>query len=381
MTDTLPPLKRSDLLAAIVLFGVVNLALVGINGVRLGGDSPMYIDGASRMLAGEPLRDREPSYAGYIAVVAAATASGAGTFGVVMLQVLFGSIAAAAVYAIGVALAGRVAGAIAAVLYAFDVDTNRWHQFILAESIYVSLFIIGVLLTYRAAFRKGFEPIATATVVLIAAGFVRPEGWFVIPAAACYVIWMRARSAAQRLAGAGALVGAALIVAAIMAPSLSGNLQAVGPAHMLQRGQTIWEYDGWRVDMPANEAAGSGQVDAAAGYALRHPISTMQLMVARIAVHFAHVRPFYSTPHNIVIVLWLVPVYAAAALAMWRLRSSPLAMWVIAAIGTQTLVVALTHAEWDGRYLAHVLPLIYTLTGAGVVMVLDRPSLARQAHA
>ena len=53
------------------------------------------------------------------------------------------------------------------------------------------------------------------------------------------------------------------------------------------------------------------------------------------------------------------------------------------AIGTQTLVVALTHAEWDGRYLAHVLPLIYTLTGAGVAVLVGKsvPASGAAAHA
>jgi hypothetical protein len=120
--------------------------------------------------------------------------------------------------------------------------------------------------------------------------------------------------------------------------------------------------------MPANDAGGGGQAAAAVGYALRHPFSTIKLMAARVAVHFAHVRPFYSRSHNAVIVLWLIPMYAAALYALARLGAAPLAVWIVAAIASQTLVVALTHAEWDGRYLAHVLPLIDTLAGAGAVL-------------
>ena len=106
-------------------------------------------------------------------------------------------------------------------------------------------------------------------------------------------------------------------------------------------------------------------------------------MGARVAVHFAHVRPFYSTPHNVVIVLWLVPVYAAALFAIWKLGLTPFLSWIVVAIGTQTVVVALTHAEWDGRYLAHVLPLIYTLVGAGVAVLIGRtvPASGAAAHA
>lgn len=355
-----------------VFFAAVNLVLLGINGERHGGDTPLYLDGASRILDGQPMVDRQPSYAGYVVIVAAAWAAGAGTFGVVILQVLLGAAGAAAIYSLGAALAGRMAGAIATVLYSLDVDSNRWHQFILADSIYVSLMTIGVWLTYRAALRRGAAPLLSAMAVLIAAAFVRPEGWFLLPAAAGYLIMMRARSPRARLGGVAALCGGAAAFVALIAPSYQGNMQAVGPADMLQRGQTIWEYDGWRVSMPPADTAGGNQVRGAVEYAVRHPLSTIKLMTARVAVHFAHVRPFYSTPHNAAIVVWLLFIYTATALALWRLGATPLTVWLMVAIVSQTVVVALTHAEWDGRYLAHVLPFIHTLAGSGIALLLRK---------
>jgi hypothetical protein len=373
--------RRSDLVAVMVLFATINLAMLAINGVRIGGDSSLYLDGADRVLAGQPLVDRQPSYFGYVVVVAASQAIRAGTTGVVMLQLLLASMAAAVVYLIGAALAGRPAGVLAAVLYSVDADTNRWHQFILADSIYISLFVVGVLLTHRAALTRAVEPVITAIAVVIASGLVRPEGWFLLPAVIAYIIFVHARSTAQRLIGAAAMIGAAVMLVLVLAPFVGGNLQAVGPANMLQRGQTIWEFDGWRVEMPIDGAAANGQAGAAIGYAMRHPISTIELMLARVVVHFTHVRPFYSRPHNIAIIAWLVPVYAATGFAIRTLGFTPLVSWIVIAIATQTAVVGLTHAEWDGRYLAHVLPLIDTLAAAGIVLIVRRRTTMQVAHA
>ncbi|HYE87911.1 MAG TPA: glycosyltransferase family 39 protein [Vicinamibacterales bacterium] len=360
--------RRGDLVGAMVLFATLNFALIAINGERHGGDTPLYLDGAARLLDGRPLIDREPSYTGYIAVVAAAQAIGIGTFGVVVLQVTLGAVAAAVVFAIGAALAGRVAGAVAVLLLSLDVDTNRWHQFVLADSVYTSLFVIGVWLTHRSAVARNVEPIVSAGAVMVGAALVRPEGWFLLPAAAAYVIVTRIPSNRHRFAAAAALAGGALAVVAVLAPRYQGNMQAVGPADMLQRGQTIWDFEGWRVAMPAADAPNGDQAGSAIGYALRHPFSTLKLMIARVAVHFAHVRPFYSTAHNVVIVLWLLPVYAATVFAITHLGTAPLALWLVAAIASQTVVVALTHAEWDGRYLAHVLPLVYIFVGAAIAI-------------
>lgn len=362
--------RQGDLIAIVVLFVAVNAALLAYHGVREGGDSPLYVDGGARLLDGRPLVDRQPSYVGYIYVVAATQALQIGALGLVMFQIVAGAIAAIAVYAIAASMAGATAGRIAAVLFSIDADTNRWNQFILADSLYVSLFVIAVWLVYRAAIQRSANAVIGSAVVLFVAALVRPEGWFLLPAAVCYLVAMRTRSTAQRLYWGIALCIAAGVFVAVLAPALGGNVNAVGPADMLMRGQTIWDFDGWRVTMPPSGVVADGQAGTAVAYALQHPFSTAWLMIARVMVHFAHVRPFYSTPHNLAIVVWLIPVYVAAVVAIRNLGFTALVSWLAIAIATQTLVVALTHAEWDGRYLAHVMPLIDTLVGAGVALTI-----------
>lgn len=369
-----------------VFFGAVNLVWFAVSGVRVGGDTPLYFEGAARLLEGRPLINREPSYAGYVALVALLQATGAPLQVLVLLQVTLAALAAGAVYAMGAALAGRTAGWIAALLFAVDVDTNRWHLFVLADSAYFSLFTIAVFLTHLAATRGGFARIAGTAVVLVTASLMRPEGWFLIPAAALYILMARLQSRAQRsiALAAMAVVSAAGVV--LLAPAISGNLKAVGPAEMLRDGRTIWEFDGWRVPMPSDAVFEDGVATSgdAISYAMHHPIATATLLAARLAVHFGHVRPYFSTAHNAMIVLWLVPVYVALAIGVRMVGARPLAVWIFGALATQLLVVALTHADWDGRYLAHMLPVMYPIAAVAMVRVVSAmaPSMVlREAHA
>jgi hypothetical protein len=192
-----------------------------------------------------------------------------------------------------------------------------------------------------------------------------------------YLVARRIKNGVPRLAASAGVVSACLIGALVVAPRLSGNLSAVGPAAMLERGQTIWDYDGWRLAMPASaDAAESGQARGSIAYAMQHPIATAGLMLARLGVHLAHVRPYYSSAHNAVIVLWLLPVYALATVAVRRTWSQPLTRWCAAAFASQALVVALTHADWDGRYLAHVMPIVYPFVAAGLWTLVARRSQA-----
>lgn len=368
-----------------LLFASLNLLMFAMSGVQVGGDTNLYLDGATRLLDGRPLINREPSYTGYVALIAGLRAVGAGFSVLVLLQIGLAAIATGVVYSMGAALAGRSAGAIAAMLLAVDIDTNRWHLFVLADSVYLSLFTIGVYLTYVAATREGAWRIAGAVLVLLGASLVRPEGWFLMPAAALYLLMTRLRSVAQRVIAAGAVVVMMLLAAALLAPAISGNLKAVGPAEMLRDGQTIWEFDGWRVEMPPDPVFADGvatQVDAIT-YAARHPVVTASLMAARVGVHFAHVRPYFSSAHNAAIVLWLVPIYVAVVLGLRAARSRVLALWIVAALTTQLTVVALTHADWDGRYLAHMLPVMYPFAGVAMVPLLRRIAprlILREAH-
>jgi 4-amino-4-deoxy-L-arabinose transferase-like glycosyltransferase len=344
------------------------------SGIKAGGDTGIYLDGATALLSGQALTERQPSYLGYIAVVAAFQAAGAGLTGVVVGQLAAATAAAWAVYRMAVEIGGRLAGGLAVLLFAVDVNTNRWHAYILSDSLFMSFLTVAVWLVYRAAAAGGpWRRYLWASVALVVAGLIRPEGWFVVPAAIAYWVAKLDGSAGRRLTmlAGGALACAALYV--VIAPRLGGNLEAVGPAEMLRRGQTIWDYDGWRVPMP-DDAAGSSRKGSAAAvmYAVCHPLSTATLMSARLVVHLAHVRPFYSAAHNIMIAAWLLPVYAFAAAGVWRARRQALVWWCGIAVATQALVVALTHADWDGRYLGHVMPLIYPCAACGLAALLHR---------
>ena len=364
---------------------VVNLGMVAWSGVRLGGDSGIYIDGAHALLNGQPLTVREPSYAGYIAFVAFFQATGAGLVGLVLGQVAAATAAAYAVYLIARQLGGPLAASVSVVMATIDFDTNRWHAFVLSDSLYASLLVIAVWLVYRAGSQvRGAAratPYLMASAAMLAAASIRPEGWFVIPAAAVWWVTRLAVPATRKWAGVAAVGAGCLLLVALMAPRLSGNAEAVGPGEMLARGQTIWEYDGWGLSMPAaSPAAGEyGSAGRAIRYALQHPAHTAALMAARAGVHFAHVRPYFSPSHNAVIVLWLLPLYALALHGWWRLRAHHLSRWILIVMATQTLVVMLTHADWDGRYLSHVLPIVYPIAACGLVSMLNRLAPARFA--
>lgn len=334
----------------------------------------MYLDGATAMLNGQPLTVRQPSYAGYIAYVAAFEAVGLGTTGVVLGQVIAAAGAAALVCRLASTIGGVAAGVVAGVLLIVDYETNRWHAYVLSDSLLASALMLVTWLVYRAAEARRIWKYALALGAMVGAATIRPEGWFLIPVAAVYWIVDAPIDAPRRMALLIALLAVGIALALAVVPRLGGNMEAVGPGEMLRRGQTIWEYDGWRLTMPSGPDRSPGTASAAdaVSYAIAHPVSAIKLMGARVAVHFAHVRPFFSPKHNLLIAAWLIPVYLCAARGVFVTRGQSLAWVCLLVIGSQTLVVALTHADWDGRYLAHLSALIYTFAAVGAMDWLRR---------
>jgi hypothetical protein len=363
----------------------INLGMAAWSGVRLGGDSGIYIDGARALLDGQPLTVRQPSYAGYIAFVAFFQATGVGLVGLVIGQVAIAAVAVSVAAVMARELGGPLAAGIAMLLAAIDFDTNRWHAYVLSDSLYASALAVVVWLVYQAGAPAGSTRrlilYAVATVTMVVVALIRPEGWFVIPAAAMWWVSRAAATTAGRRAGLAVVAAGCMLLVVVLAPRLSGNTEAVGPGEMLARGQTIWEFDGWRLSMPPATPASSGYGSAgrAVGYAIEHPAHTVALMAARAGVHFVHVRPYFSTGHNAAIVVWLLPLYALSLYGWWKVRAHGLARWTLAVLGTQTLVVVLTHADWDGRYLSHVLPILYPFAACGLMLTLNRLAPARFA--
>jgi hypothetical protein len=85
-----------------------------------------------------------------------------------------------------------------------------------------------------------------------------------------------------------------------------------------------------------------------------------------VVVEVAHVRPYYQTRHNVLIVAVLLPLYALAAIGIVATWRHPLTHLVLGVIVAHLLLVAVSLADYDGRFLLHVWGPIAILAAAGV---------------
>jgi hypothetical protein len=365
-------MRRQGVLTAVIVLAFLasNAALVISTGVRLAPDSSRYLIGAAKLIEGEPLGTKELRSVVYLALIASSKATGLGLLGVVAVQIAVAGAAAVAAYGLAERLGGRRAGLVAAAATALNPDLSRWHAFVLPESLYTSLVVVSTWSIHRAAeIREAWYAIAIAAIACTVA--VRPNGWVFVPVAACYWAACGLRNERARRAAAAAIVLGSF-AAIVVLPPLRRGIQVQEPELLLQQGVVIWGYDATNLPMPPAEVGDGGGWLGGLSYVARHPFASLRLAAARVIVEVAHVRPFYSRRHNAAIVVVLIPVYGFATLALVRFKKVPLVQLIGAIVGAHLLIVGLAIADWDGRLLLHVFPLITVLAAGALQLV--RPS-------
>jgi 4-amino-4-deoxy-L-arabinose transferase-like glycosyltransferase len=363
--------------ALVSLFLLVNLALLLGGGIRLGGDSPRYLEGAENLLRGLPLQGRQLSYSGYAFLIAFCRLTGAGLTGVVFTQLVLAATASVALYDLGRRLHGHRAGLIAAGLFASNPDIARWNAFILTDSLYISLVILSVWCVDTAT-RRGRYWYAIAAAPLAMAALVRPNGMFLLMVALTYVVGRSiSRQSLRWLIISGIIL--AFVLGAIIASRFYPPSSLEHPEVTLRKG--ITGINSWRVSMPAELTPIKGEWSAALGYAARHRFAYFRLALARVSIELIHIRPFYSIRHNIILLATLPLIYFSALLGFRLNRDRSLAHLILLVISSHLFLVALTFADGDGRFLLYVLPLICLFSSCAAASLIEHYLRARTTEA
>jgi hypothetical protein len=346
----------------VIAFVLLNAGLLALEGVQRGGDTSRYVDGANVLLSPRPLGGYTWAYRGYMAVVAFWQAVGAGLLGVVGFQIGVASVAGVAVATLGATLGGPLAGLVGAAFLLVNPDVARWHGYILTDSLYISAVAIVAFVVWRAAERGG-RWYGVALLVLLPAATLRPTALLLLPVTAAFWGW---RGVVTRdwigvaLCVIG-VVGAVLLLFSPRVQHTAGRL----PGSTLRSGAVIYSHPAFRLKMPKDELPRVAGWRGDLHYVGRHPGLTLALGARRVAVELAHVRPYYRVRHNVLIVGMLLPLYTLALIGIAATWRHPLTHLLVGLIAAHMLFVAVTLADYDGRFLLYVFGPLAALAAAG----------------
>ncbi|GAB3575204.1 hypothetical protein [Hymenobacter daeguensis] len=300
--------------------------------------------------------------------------------GIVAGQLLVSAAATSAIYRGTRRLAAgrRGAAALATLLFIAWPDIQQLNVFLLTESLFISLVALSFGAFTRV--RSGRWPAwALLIFLLVLTALARPNGFMVGLAAALAGLDALRRRPDRRPWRAA--LGLLVLLSPLLWVALNHQLATYYLMDTYQRGELIFRYQLWAVHQAAPlvlPPPGTGPAMRVLYFAAHNPLYLGRLMLGKLFVFISYLKPHYSLAHRVLGVLVLWPAYWLAALGarrhgIWR----PARVFLASVFLLQTAIVMLTVDDWDVRFLAPVLPVVFVL--AALEMAARWPALVSPA--
>jgi hypothetical protein len=289
---------------------------------------------------------------------------GLGWGGIVAGQMLVSAAATSAVYRGTRRLADGQAGtaALATLLFIAWPDIQQFNIFLLTESLFISLVALsfGAFTRLRTGLRRDW---VLLIFMLILTALARPNGFMVGLAAALAGLDVLRRRPDRRPWRAALLL--LVLLSPLLWVALNHQLATYYLMDTYQRGELIFRYQLWAVHQaaPLNmPPPGTGAAMRVLYFAAHNPLYLGRLMLGKLFVFLSYLKPHYSLAHRVLGVLVLWPAYWLAAQGarrscIWR----PARVFLVGIFLLQTAIIMLTVDDWDVRFLAPVLLVVFVL--------------------
>ena len=339
------------------------------DGYILGGDSSRFITAATEITKGNFSNINYASaYMGYDLFLALILFVQANLFSVVLLQIMMTGIAAYCLLKIGEILWSKNIGRLALMLFLFYIPIQIFNFYIVTESIYISLTIIGIYILIRN--NKPYN-LLIGCLILIYSSLVRPHGIVLIPLIFFYFFILMVKFDKK------ILIIISLILFFIISVPLFFFIEYILTEHevsrLLLRGEIIWSYS--KIQPPNKMEFIKSQyvIYDIIQLIINYPFYFIELISKRFVWFILRVRPYYSDIHNAFLYISATGAYFFCIIGFLN-KSKKLEIKIILLtfILLTTFTVILTWADWDSRFSLPILPFIFLFTSSGIFTFLKK---------
>ncbi len=237
---------------------------------------------------------------------------------------------------------------------------QQWNTCLLTESMFISLVLLFVwALSLEHHTRKWF----TLFIISILATSLRPNGGILL--LTCIGIY-----GSQHIKLDRKIIFSFLILLVMVLFALQNYTDTF--YHFLldsfNKGEIICGYAHTSIQTTFITNDGScGSITKIIDLIVQHPSKSMQLFLGRFLALWSDLRVYYSLVHNLFIGAYLFVSYSMAVIGWIQFRKTyhQLVYVTLLYCGLNTLLVMITYADWDGRFLAPLLPIVFIWSGLG----------------
>ncbi len=343
----------------------VNVFLYATMGTKYAIDTTRFDTEAAAWLKGQ----FEPSYhfwyAGYIFILAISKLFFQSIYPSIVFQCALSLCATVSFYkGLSRILKNESIACIAALLTILYMPVQQWNLCLLTESVFISL----VLLFIRAySIEKDKTKWICMFLISLTAASVRPNGGMLLITCLVFFLVTYSNEKNKKLIYAISLLFS-IVFFLILNYSTEVFYQFL--FNSFEKGEIICGYSGWVVSVKNTSISNSsaGSITKITQLFLAHPLEITQLGLYRFAALWSDVRLYYSTLHNLFTALFLSIAYISAIIGFIQYRNTyaGLAKITLLYAGGNSLLIMITYADWDGRFLAPLLPVVFIWSALGI---------------
>jgi hypothetical protein len=286
---------------------------------------------------------------------------------IIIIQVCLSGVAAWCMYQIPLLITkDKVAAFISALLFIAWPDLQAWNFYIHTESVYIST-IIFLMYSIAKGQANNSRSKKIAPFLFPAIIFLRPNGFISLLAWSVAVTsnwFIKFRSRITTSRGLAYLL-LLLLVALFSAYFL---FEVFSPVYFIVKGYVIQGYKGLLLSPGEINQFDPSMPKAVRllSYLLTHPLQFLLLMGTRLLFFLGQFRPYYTSWHNALILLYFIPVYAAAAYYLLRKSmNQPVFAYMVTLVVLQSVMAMIMGVDWDNRFVVPILPIFFVLAGCG----------------
>lgn len=287
---------------------------------------------------------------------------------VVAVQVLTGAVALYCFYRVALHLTNRLWALGISLLLACCIPLQEWNMYLYSDALFISLSIIFFSILYFGSVHKRFGLLVMLLIPLVWC-FARPAGvLFLLP---LFILLFTVKTR-NRLYLLGML--AALVVMIVLAGAYfngGGDLDTLKPyieEHII-------------CFVPQNAACAEldvvhtgNQLNDLFYYILHNPGHFFSLLLKKLVSFFNFTRPWYSSAHNLAMIIFMMPLYLfflPGIIYLYRNRK-PFAWFVISVLVIYPVGVVMQCDDWHSRFTMPILPLMMLVAAYGAYCLVSR---------
>lgn len=329
-------------------------------------DTSIYISNGKLLSAGIIPEGNDKFYLSYCAVIALLETLHLKAEWIILIQIISSSLALICLCKLTKMITKSNASVvISGLLYVFWFKFYQWNLILYTDSLFTSFVIISFYQLFQS--KTNLSYILSALLIIFTT-LIRPTGIGFILAVIIYLmndsISIKNQNKWQVYSIISlALTASLLIVNQYLSGFIDSFISSYSKAEIIYPDITMGVKPNTQLIIPSKAQLPLLRFTL---FIFNNTLYFLKISLIKGGLFLCHVKPYYSTWHNIYISLSLLPVYTLSLRSILWVKSSS-KYFAVSFIVLQTLVVAFTSENWDGRFLLPVLPCFFLLASTGVL--------------